>query len=387
MLTIAGNGMGEYDFSNIKIDIDEFDTIVCDKNFKESGDNILKGSYREIKEYISQNYSRENILYIVTGSPYFYSAGVLIAKTVPEDMVKIINNTSSKEYMQERLMVGDGELGVVSIHGREFIDLEIFLKMRYTLILCDRYSIEKISKALRYISPVDIVATIGYRLGYADERVEEIDIYDFDKRSFDLAQPYVIMIERLFVPRDPLSSDDDFSTQRGMITKRYKRDLSLQNLDLKPNQLLWDVGAGSGSCGIEAYKRYRVRTTFFEKQTLRVSYIEENLASHFVCGARLVEGEAEKLFDSIDEKPQRIFVGGGGSKVISRLPYLYERLDDEGVMLINAITLKHLSQMINILNSEDIEYSVISLSLTTYKGRLDMVEPERQLFQIKIKKQ
>jgi len=378
MLTIIGNGMGEYDFSNIKIDIDRFDIIVCDKNFKESRDNIFKGSYREIKEYISQNYSRENILYIVTGSPYFYSAGVLLAKIVPQDMVKIINNSSSKEYIQERLMIGDGELGVLSIHGREFIDLEIFLKLRYTLILCDRYSIDKISKALRYISPLDIAVTIGYKFGYADERIEEIDISNFNKNNFDLTQPYVITIERLFTPKHPLSSDSDFSTQRGMITKRYKRDLSLQNLDLKPNQLLWDIGAGSGSCGIEAYKRYRVRTTFFEKQSLRVS--------HFVCDARVIDGEAEKLFDSIDEKPQRIFVGGGGTQVIARLPYLYSRLDDGGIMLINAITLKHLSQMINILNSEKIEYSVISLSLTTYKGSLDMVEPERQLFQIKIEK-
>ncbi len=40
-----------------------------------------------------------------------------------------------------------------------------------------------------------------------------------------------------------------------MITKKYKRHLSLQNLDLEPNQLLWDIGAGSGSCGIGVYKR------------------------------------------------------------------------------------------------------------------------------------
>ena len=53
-------------------------------------------------------------------------------------------------------------------------------------------------------------------------------------------------------------------------------------------------------------------------------------------------------------------------------------------MLINAITLKHLSLMINILNEYKIKYEVFSLSLTNYKGNLDLVEPERQLFQIKI---
>ena len=61
-----------------------------------------------------------------------------------------------------------------------------------------------------------------------------------------------------------------------MITKQYKRDLSLQNLDLQPNQTLWDIGAGSGSCGIEAYKRYKVKTIFFEKQPQRIKYIKQN---------------------------------------------------------------------------------------------------------------
>jgi precorrin-6Y C5,15-methyltransferase (decarboxylating) len=55
-------------------------------------------------------------------------------------------------------------------------------------------------------------------------------------------------------------------------------------------------------------------------------------------------------------------------------------------MLINAITLKNLTQMITVLNEAKIEYKVISLSLTTYKGKLDLIEPERQLFQIKVLK-
>jgi precorrin-6Y C5,15-methyltransferase (decarboxylating) len=73
-------------------------------------------------------------------------------------------------------------------------------------------------------------------------------------------------------------------------------------------------------------------------------------------------------------------------EVIKKLPYLYERLEENGIMVISAITLKHLSQMINTLNDNDIGHEVFSLSLTTYKGKLDLVEPERQLFQIKIEK-
>jgi precorrin-6Y C5,15-methyltransferase (decarboxylating) len=171
-----------------------------------------------------------------------------------------------------------------------------------------------------------------------------------------------------------------------MITKKYKRHLTLQNIDHLPNTLLWDIGAGSGSCAIEAFKRYKVETVLFEKNPLRVDFIKSNLLAHNVIATKLIEGDAEDKFASLSKDPDSIFVGGGGVKVIAKLPYLYERLKDGGVMLINAITLKHLTSMLDVLNTHNIEYEIHSISLTTYKGKLDLVEPERQLFQIKVKK-
>ena len=388
MLTVIGNGMGDYNFSNLSsIDIDRFDRVVCDKNFQEERENLLKLNFRGAKEYILENYREENILYVVTGSPLFFSAGILIAKKLPKDMVKIVNNTSSKDYLLEKLMISESEVDYFSLHGRDRIDLTRFLTNRYTFILCDRFSIDKIREATKYLNSRDIEVTIGYKLGYSNEVIEHIDIFGNGYRRFDLRKPFVLLIKRLFTPKLPISRDFEFKTERGMITKEYKRNLSLQNLDLRANQILWDIGAGSGSCAIEAFKRYRVKTLLFEKQPQRADFIKENLSYHFVCDTFLLEGNAEEIFDTIEDNPDRIFVGGGGEKVISKLPYLYNRLNSSGVILINAITLKNLTQMLSVLNSANIEYSVISLSLTTYKGKLDLIEPERQLFQIKVIKE
>ncbi len=385
MLTITGNGMGDYNFDNLTIDIKEFDKIICDRNFKENGKSILRLGFKEAKAYILENHHKENILYVVTGSPLFYSAGILIAKKLPQEQVKIINNTSSKSYLLEKLLISETEVNTLSLHGRSKIDLSNFLTNRYTFILCDVFTIERLKKAMLYLKPEDIEVTIGYKLGYDDEVIEQINLFDHSTKAFNLTFPYVLIIKRLFTPTT-ISEDNDFKTERGMITKQYKRNLSLQNLDLEPNQILWDVGAGSGSCAIEAYKRYRVTTTLFEKQTQRCDFIKENLTAHFVCDSYLYEGNAEELFEMVQETPDRIFVGGGGEKVIAKLPYLYERLAENGIMLISAITLKNLTQMITVLNEAKIEYKVISLSLTTYKGKLDLIEPERQLFQIKVLK-
>ena len=385
MVTIVGNGMGEYNFDNLDLNFCQYDKILCDINFKDNGNNILKLKFSEIKEYILQNFEKQNILYVVTGSPLFFSAGSLIANKLPQDKVKIINNTSSKDYIMEKLFIGETNIKSLSLHGRKHLDLSNFLSCTYTFILCDKDSCDKVHNALKYLKPTDIEVTIGYKLGYKDEIIEQINIFNQSYKAFDLNEPYILLIKKLFSQKN-ISQDNEFETERGMITKKYKRHLSLQNLDLEPNQLLWDIGAGSGSCGIEAYKRYKTRTIFFEKNQNRCENIKKNLFTHKVVDCELLLGEAEQKFQALEENPNRIFVGGGGQEVIKKLPYLYKRLEENGIMVISAITLKHLNLMLNILNESQIEYEIFSLSLTTYKGKLDLVEPERQLFQIKVKK-
>ena len=386
MVTIIGNGMGEYNFDNLDIDFCQYDKILCDVNFKESRDNLLKLKYSEAQEYILENYEKENLLYIVSGSPLFFSAGILIANKLPKEKVKIHNNTSSKGYLAERYFIAEDNIQSLSLHGRKHLDLSRFLSNIYTFILCDKDSIHRVQEATKYIYSKYIEVTIGYKLGYKDEVIEQIDIKNFNFEAFDLNEPYVLLIKRLFSPKNGLSEDCDFETERGMITKKYKRQLSLQNLDLEPNHLLWDIGAGSGSCGIEAYTRYKTRTIFFEKSLQRIQNIEKNLSRYFVADCKICVGEAQEKFETLKENPQRIFIGGGGEEVIKKLPYLYDRLETKGVMVINVITLKHLTLILDRLKDANIKYEVFSLSLTTYKGELDMIEPERQLFQIKVVK-
>ncbi|RXK00939.1 precorrin-6Y C5,15-methyltransferase (decarboxylating) subunit CbiT [Arcobacter sp. CECT 8986] len=386
MVTIAGNGMGDYDFSNLNFDISKFDKIICDPNFKEEAKNILKLKYKDAKQYLLDNYDKEEILYVVTGSPLFFSAGTIIAKSLPTNSVKLINNSSSKTYLLEKLFISELDVDTISLHGRDNFDLQNFLQNKYTFVVCDKNTISRLKIALSYFEANSIKTTIGYKLGFEDEEIKEIDLINFDENSIDLNAPFVLLIKKEFEQTNIISEDVEFETERGMITKKYKRQLTLQNLDLEPNQLLWDIGAGSGSCAIEAFKRYKVKTTLFEKNETRVEFIKQNLKNHYVAETKLFIGEAQEYFNTLEEVPQRIFVGGGGVEVIKQLPKLYEILDNKGIMLINAITLKHLNLMLTVLNEAKIEYEIHSISLTTYKGKLDLVEPERQLFQIKINK-
>jgi precorrin-6Y C5,15-methyltransferase (decarboxylating) len=385
MLTIIGNGMGGYNFDNISYDLTQFDIILCDKNFNITNQNlkILKLSYKETLNYIDQNIDNQNIAYIVTGSPYFYSAGVLIAQKY--NNVKIIDNQSSLQYMIQKLKLNYANISTVSLHGRKDIDLNRFLTNKYTFVLCDYNSIAKLQNILQYFSNDDIKVTIGYKLGYNNEIVSKIDIFNFDTQRFDLNSLYVLVIEKLFEDSF-LRNDNDFVTQRGMITKQFKRDFALQNLFLLPNQILWDIGAGSGSCGIEASKRYKTRTIFFENKKERYNNIITNLKKHKVIDAQIFFGNACDNFDKITTNPNRIFVGGGLESIAPKLQYLYDRLEDNGIMLINIITLKNLTTAIQYLDKFNLKYNIISYSMTTYKEYLGLIEPQRELYSIIIKK-
>ncbi len=381
MLVIAGSGMGEYNFKNLNLDIGDFDVAVCDKNYKEDGKNILKLGYKDAKEYILKNYKKKNILYIVSGSPLFYSAGAIIAKSIPKEYLKIIDNTSSKSYLLSRLAIGEQDVESLSLHGRSNLDLELFLKRKFTLLLCDKKTPQRLQKALKFIDTDRLKFTIGYKLGYEDEIIKEINLDEI--YEFDLDAPYVLLLKREFKTL-PYTQDCDFEYERGMITKKPKREFALQNLQLLPNETLWDIGAGSGSCGIEAYKRYKTKVIFFEKNPTRIEHIRKNLSKHFVIDCDLIEGDASLKFEEVSQNPDKIFVGGGGEAVIKRLPYLFKRLNDTGIILINSVTLKHLSLAISVLEKSRIEYEVLSYSINLYEGSLKMSQPQRELFMIKI---
>jgi precorrin-6Y C5,15-methyltransferase (decarboxylating) len=273
---------------------------------------------------------------------------------------------------------------IVTLHGKKSIDLESFLSKDYTFVICDDETPSVLSQVMSYLNESDISITLGERFAYADEKFSVVTLDEMLKNPPRM--PYSLLIKRNFKPLPNISSEDTIEHENGMITKSYKRHISLQNLELQANQLLWDIGAGSGSVSIDAYKRYKVRTILFEKNVKRAEMIQNSLKKHKIIDTKLYIGEASEDYKKEQSAPDRIFVGGGGAKVICELDYLYDRLADGGLMVANFVTLEHLTTAINTLKSAKIEFDVKSISLTTYKMSLLMPEPERVMHQIIVRK-
>jgi len=385
MVTIAGSGMGEYNFKNIDVDFSKFDMIFCDQNYETSLKNVTKGSFKVVKEAILENLDKD-ILYVVSGSPTFFSGAILIINALKKQNIdfKIIDNTSSLSYMLAHEGVSLVKTGITTLHGKTFVDLENFLTKDYTFVICDDDTSRILSEATSFLDEADISITLGERFGYPDEAFSTTTLQKMLQNPPRM--PYSILIKRNYKPLPNISSQESIEHENGMITKSYKRHISLQNLELQPNMLLWDIGAGSGSVSIDGYKRYKVKTILFEKNEKRAKMIQNSLKKHKILDTKLYIGEASEDYKKETSTPQRIFVGGGGDKVISELDYLYERLADGGIMVANFVTLQHLTTAITVLKQADIGFDVKSISLTTYKMSLLMPEPERVMHQIIVKK-
>jgi precorrin-6Y C5,15-methyltransferase (decarboxylating) len=274
--------------------------------------------------------------------------------------------------------------GIVTLHGKKSVDLESFLTKEYTFVICDDETPQILSEVMSHLDEADVSITLGEQFGYGSESFSQVTVESMLQNPPKM--PYSLLIKRDYKPLPNISSEDSIEHENGMITKSYKRHISLQNLELQPNMLLWDVGAGSGSVSIDGYKRYKTRSILFEKNLKRSAMIKNSLKKHKILDAKLYEGEASKLYKEESSTPERIFVGGGGDKVIGELDYLYGRLADDGIMVANFVTLVHLTTAINTLKKAGIAFDIKSVSLTTYKMSLLMPEPERVMHQIVVKK-
>lgn len=130
---------------------------------------------------------------------------------------------------------------------------------------------------------------------------------------------------------------DDMFANDGQITKQPVRAVTLAALAPRPGQLLWDVGAGSGSIAIEWCRSGPgCRAVAFERDERRRKRITENTLTF---GARVeVQSDAPGSFDSVPA-PDAIFIGGGITQP-GLLEACVDRLPSGGRLVANAVTVE-----------------------------------------------
>ncbi|GGE60765.1 precorrin-6Y C5,15-methyltransferase (decarboxylating) subunit CbiT [Actibacterium pelagium] len=132
--------------------------------------------------------------------------------------------------------------------------------------------------------------------------------------------------------------DNDYFAHDGQITKQAVRAMTLSALAPSPGQVLWDLGAGSGSISVEwCLSAPRTRAYAVERREDRAVNIRQNI-QRFGLGHRMeltVSPSIEALADLPD--PDAVFIGGGANKDL--LSALWDRLPAGTRLVVNGVTL------------------------------------------------
>ena len=154
----------------------------------------------------------------------------------------------------------------------------------------------------------------------------------------------VVAVEcRPTIGTSPLSTvpglpDDAFASD-GQLTKRDLRAGALARLAPQPGQLLWDVGAGAGSVGIEWSRHHPgCRAVAVERDATRADRIAANARLLGVPELRVVRGAAPVVLADLP-RPDAVFVGGGVS-VPGVLEACWAALATGGRIVAHAVTLE-----------------------------------------------
>jgi precorrin-6Y C5,15-methyltransferase (decarboxylating) len=179
-------------------------------------------------------------------------------------------------------------------------------------------------------------------MGGPDERIRAARVDAFNLENINPLNVLAIEVEQSPQARViPLATGrtDDLFEHDGQITKREIRAVTLSALAPRHGELLWDIGAGSGSVSIEWLLAHpSLRAVAIEADGQRAARIRRNAAACGVPGLTVVEGAAPRALAGL-EPPDAIFIGGGGTDsgvfdaAVAALP-------SQGRLVANAVTLE-----------------------------------------------
>lgn len=146
--------------------------------------------------------------------------------------------------------------------------------------------------------------------------------------------------------------DDAFEQRRpnkGQITKREVRAVSLYSLGLRHDSVVWDIGAGTGSVSVEAALIASEGQIYaIERDTDSLPLLEANVVNLGSDNIHIVNGEAPAALKSLPN-PDSVFVGGSGGNLSEILEYANSRLKPNGTIVVNLAVLERTSETYNLL--------------------------------------
>ncbi|MFC9928257.1 precorrin-6y C5,15-methyltransferase (decarboxylating) subunit CbiE [Streptomyces sp. NPDC127190] len=293
----------------------------------EGAERVVLGPLAPALDTIAEYVGKElPVTVLASGDPGFFGIVRALAERFGSACLDVRPGVSSVAGAFARVGLPWDDAVVVSAHGRELRTAVNVCRARpkVAVLTGPGAGPAELGAAL---AGRDRVLVVVSALGDPErERVERVTPAEAAARDWGAAVSVVLCLDEARalgavrtvagVPEPPAGwalDEGAFAHRDSMITKFEVRALALSRLGPRLGDLVWDVGAGSGSVAVEC-ARLGAAVVAVEKTGDGVGRIRANAAAHGV-DVTVVQGAAPQALAGLDDDPDAVFVGGGGREL------------------------------------------------------------------------
>ncbi len=340
----------------------------------------------------------KKIIIVVTGDPGLYSFMEYLKLNLKEVEIEVLPGISSFQYLCSKLKMSWDDVYITSLHGREnsgFVDI-VKSNRKTAVFTGGANSPDKVCKRLLENRIENVLVTVGENLSYENERIvagtpEEITKLNFESLSIMIIENN----DKINKSQNGIGKctigipDGEFIRGNVPMTKEEIRTISISKLRLKPNSVVFDIGAGTGSvsmeCGLICSKG---KVFAVECNPEGIDLIKRNKEKFNIENLFLIEGKAPEVLNN-DIQPDRVFIGGTKGNMDNILKWA-AGFDKNIIVVINSITIESTYEAMESLEKngfENIEIINISISKSMKAGNKHLMKAINPVYIITAEKQ
>ena len=348
---------------------------------------VAAASLEELVERIEAA-GPKRVVVLASGDPLFYGTARYVCSKLGKDRFEVVPHVSSMQLAFARVKESWEDAFLANLSGQSIERVIDRVRSSETagLFTSDQWPAPAVARALLDEGIDAFQAYVCENLGSPDERVTQGSLADIAKDSF--ASPNVmILVRKAKVADKPgqvgtrlFGNPDECFLQsrpkRGLLTPAEVRSLALAELQLTPASEVWDVGAGSGSVGLEAARIAREgRVHAIEMDPDDHALIRENAARFGVMNLNPVLGRAPEAWASLPD-PDAIYVGGSGRDVAMLVEQAWQRLKAGGRLVTACNSIENLAAVHSLLRSRSSDAAYWMVNIARGIEQLDRIRFE-----------
>jgi precorrin-6B C5,15-methyltransferase / cobalt-precorrin-6B C5,C15-methyltransferase len=345
---------------------------------------VIKAGISEIISEIKKISKTQKVAILASGDPLFHGIGALIARHFHEAEFEIIPNITAMQSLFSKLKLPWDNVKLLSIHGGRKINFRAALSSSVSVIYCDdKTTASELAAELVKLFPAcgKRPAVLAENLGMGNENIKTDSLSRISKMKCGSLSILVLLPSEEITDEGTVLGlpDDSYIRENRMITHSEVRAVVLSKLKIGSG-VMWDIGAGSGSVGIEAASLCSdLKVKAVESDNERFSQLQKNIEEFGVSNVEAIKGDALKVIPELTPGPRCIFIGGGGKDIGKITEKAFGKLLPGGRLVVTAVLLETKAELTKCLKANFIEAVSISVSRSSKLGTSRLMKSENSV--------